>query len=411
MVSEQASGADTDGIHVAELSAALARHGHEVTVYTRRDDPDLPEQMATPRGYTVVYVPAGPPEHLPEDERLAHMGPFARYLDTRWESDRPDVAHAHYWTSGIATQLAARHLGLPAVQTFHELGVVKKRHRGGIDASPQHRLRLEAAVARGAAWVAATCTEEQLELMRLGRSRARISVVPCGVDEKRFTPDGPMTAKKAKHRIVAVGKPLPHKGFDDLIRAMPHIPSAELVIVGGIDASELDADPEARRLRALAAELGVARRVRLPGPVAQQDMPALLRSADIVACTPWYEASGVVALEGMACGVPVVASAVGGMLDTVVHDVTGKLIPPRSPRDIADAIKPLLRDAFLRQSLGLAGRDRVCARYTWDRVASDTARIYEKLCPDKPLAPSRDGIRAEKVRVSACADSVSRQKN
>jgi len=102
-------------------------------------------------------------------------GPFARYLDARWKSDRPDIAHAHYWTSGIATQLAARHLGLPAVQTFHELGAVQKRHRGGTGL--QHRLRLEAAAARGAAWVAATCTEEQFDLMRLGCARARVSVV------------------------------------------------------------------------------------------------------------------------------------------------------------------------------------------------------------------------------------------
>jgi glycosyltransferase involved in cell wall biosynthesis len=100
-----------------------------------------------------------------------------------------------------------------------------------------------------------------------------------------------------------------------------------------------DADPEARHLRALAAELGVARWVRL-GPVARRDMPALLRSAAIVACTLWYGASGAVALEAMTCGVPVVASAVGGMLDTVVHDVTGKLIPPRSLRHIAAASGP-----------------------------------------------------------------------
>lgn len=387
MVSEHASplaalgGADAGGqnVHVAELSAALARRGHEVCVYTRRDDTDLPEQVETAQGYTVVHVPAGPPERITKDDLLAHMGPFAQYLDARWASDPPDVTHAHFWMSGIATQLAARHLGLPAVQTFHALGVVKKRHQGADDTSPQDRLRLEAAVARTATWVAATCTDEVFELMRLGRSRTRISVVPCGVNKERFTPDGPRAPKNAKHRIISVGRLVPRKGFDDMVRAMPHISNAELVIVGGPAKSELDADPEACRLRELAEKLGVGRRVRLLGSVAQADMPALLRSADIVACTPWYEPFGIVPLEAMACGVPVVASAVGGMLDTVVHDVTGRLIPPRSPGDIAAAIKPLLRDAFLRQSLGLAGRDRVCARYTWDRVASDTLRIYEKV--------------------------------
>ncbi|HKV18034.1 MAG TPA: glycosyltransferase [Mycobacterium sp.] len=385
MVSEHASplavlgGADAGGqnVHVAELSAALTRRGHEVTVYTRRDDPDLPEEVQAPHGYTVVHVPAGPAEPLPKDELLQHMGPFAQYLDARWSSYRPDVTHAHFWMSGIATQLAARHLGLPAVQTFHALGVVKRRHQGVQDTSPPDRLHLEAMVARTATWVAATCSDEVFELMRMGRSRARTSVVPCGVDKDVFTPEGPVATKPAKNRILSVGRLVPRKGFDDMIRAMPSIPNAELVIAGGPDRAELDTHPEAIRLRALAKELGVSRRVHLYGAVARDAMPALFRSADVVACTPWYEPFGIVPLEAMASGVPVVASAVGGMQDTVVHDVTGRLIAPRKPREIAEAINPLLRDAFLRQSLGLAGRDRICARYTWDQVAADTVRIYD----------------------------------
>ena len=98
----------------------------------------------------------------------------------------------------------------------------------------------------------------------------------------------------------------------------------------------------------------------------------------MVTCTPWYEPFGIVPLEAMACGVPVVASAVGGMLDTVVHDVTGYFVPPGRPRECAEAVS-ILRDSFLRRSLGLAGRDRACARYSWDRVADDTLRIYERL--------------------------------
>jgi D-inositol-3-phosphate glycosyltransferase len=285
--------------------------------------------------------------------------------------------------SGIATQLAARHLGLPVVQTFHALGSVKRRHQGAQDTSPKERLQLESMVARTATWIAATCTDEVFELMRMGRSRARISVVPCGVDKNLFTPEGAVADKvadkTAKHRILSVGRFVPRKGFDDVIRAMPSIPNTELVIVGGPDKAGLESDPEACRLRDLAKALGVNRRVHLRGSVARDDMPAMLRSADVVACTPWYEPFGIVPLEAMACGVPVVASAVGGMLDTVVDDVTGRLIPPKRPAEIAAAINPLLRDSFLRKSLGLAGRDRVCARYSWDRVAADTMRIYDEV--------------------------------
>lgn len=390
MVSEHASplaalgGVDAGGqnVHVAELSAALARRGHEVTVYTRRDDPALPERVRTPQGYTVVHVPAGPARHLPKDELLAHMGPFAQYLDQHWSAERPDVAHAHFWMSGLATQLAARHLNLPAVQTFHALGVVKRRHQGAQDTSPGDRLKLEAMVARTATWVAATCTDEVFELMRLGRARNRISVVPCGVDLDLFTPDGPRAERGARHRVVSVGRFVARKGFDVVVRALPAIPDAELVLVGGPDRAEVAADPEARRLRELAERLGVGDRLVFQGAVARADMPALLRSADVVACTPWYEPFGIVPLEAMACGVPVVAAAVGGMLDTVVHDVTGRLVTPKRPTEVADAVNTLLHDAFLRQSLGAAGRDRARARYSWDRIAADTLRIYDRLVPD-----------------------------
>lgn len=161
MVSERANplavlgGVDVGGrnVHVAELSSALSRRGHQVTVYTRRDDPGLPERVLTPQGYTLVYVPAGPAAALPKHERLQHMGAFVRFLDDQWSAERPDVTHAHSWMSGIATQLAAKHRDLSAVQTFHALGVVERRHQGTRDTSPQHRL--EAMVARGATWVAA----------------------------------------------------------------------------------------------------------------------------------------------------------------------------------------------------------------------------------------------------------------
>jgi D-inositol-3-phosphate glycosyltransferase len=368
-------------VHVAELSAALARGGHQVSVYTRRDDPDIPEYVETPQGYTVIHVPAGPPEHLLKHELVQHLGTFAKCLDSHWSIDRPDVTHAHSWMSGIATQLSARHLGLAAVQTFHGLGVARPRESGDHDNSPKERVKLETAVARTATWVVATSTSEVFELMRMGRPRAGISVIPCGVDLDMFSPEGPLAPRSAKHRIISVGKLMPDKGFDTLVRAMPMIPQAELVLIGGPGPSELATNPEACRLRDLAKELGITRRVHLYGSVAREDMPTLLRSADVVACTPRNEPFGIVPLEAMACGVPVVASAVGGMLDTVVHDVTGRLVHPNKPGELARAINPLLRDSFLRQSLGAAGRDRARARYSWDQVAADTLRIYHTLAP------------------------------
>ncbi len=333
---------------------------------------------------------------MPKDELLQYMVAFGRYLDAQWDRERPDIAHAHFWMSGIAAQLAAKRRRVPTVQTFHALGVVKQRHQGHRDTSPAERLRLETRVAHEATWVTAGCSDEVFELMRLGRDRLRISVVPCGVDVERFCPHGPTAAHTGRPRIVAVGRFVPRKGFDTVIEALTTVPSAELVIAGGPPRAELDTVPEACRLLKLAADLGVAERVSLYGSVARAEMPALLRSADVVACTPWYEPFGIVPLEAMACGVPVVASAVGGMLDTVVHDVTGLLIPPKEPRACANAITAILRDRRAASGFGKAGRDRARSRYSWERIATDTLRVYDRLLP--AAGPGRIAARASGAR-------------
>ena len=384
MVSEHASplahlgGVDAGGqnVAVAELSAALVRGGHDVTVYTRRDAADLPARVDTEFGYSVVHVPAGPAAPLPKDELLNYMGDFAKELGEGFDASPPDVVHAHFWMSGLAAVRSAAPRAIPVVQTFHALGVVKRRHQGTCDTSPDERIRLETELATTVDWVAATCSDEVDELVAMGRSRDLVSVVPCGVDVDEFTPFGPTAPRGKPYRIVAVGRLVPLKGIETMIRAMAALPDAELVIAGGPDKSELDDDAEAIRLQRLANRLGVADRVHLFGSVLREEMPMLLRSADVVAATPWYEPFGIVPLEAMACGVPVVASAVGGMLDTVIDHLSGRLVPPEDPAALAGAIAPILQDNDFRRALGHAGRRRVCERYGWDHVAHDTVRVY-----------------------------------
>ena len=206
MVSEHASplaalgeeDAVGQNVHVAELSAAMTRAGHDVTVYTRRDSRDLPSEVDTPHGYRVVHVPAGPARRVPKDELLPFMGEFGAFLRDRWAADTPDLAHAHFWMSGLATALAASATGVPVAQTFHALGVVKKRYQGDKDTSPADRIRLERIIARQADRVVATCSDEVFELSRLGVPRARMSVVPCWVDLTLFTHDGPCARSAAR---------------------------------------------------------------------------------------------------------------------------------------------------------------------------------------------------------------------
>jgi D-inositol-3-phosphate glycosyltransferase len=383
MVSEHASplaalgevDAGGQNVHVAALALALARRGAEIVVHTRRDNPDLPERVPLGHGVTVRHVDAGPARPVPKDELLPHMDEFAERLAEDWRAVRPALVHSHFWMSGRAALAAARPLGIPVVHTFHALGVVKRRHQGAADTSPPARDAEERAILRGAARIVATCSDEVFELVRLGAERSRLSIVPCGVDTTRFRPDGPRE-RTSRPRIVCIGRIVERKGIDDVIRALPMLPGVELVIAGGPPRERLDDDPDARRLRATARSAVVEDRVDLRGGIDRDGVIALMRSAGAAVCAPWYEPFGIVPLEAMACGVPVVATAVGGMIDTVVHGTTGIHVPPRSPERIAEAVAALLGDPARRAELGAAGVLRARERYTWERVAAGTMAAY-----------------------------------
>ncbi len=361
----------------------MAERGHEVDVYTRRDGRSLPERVPLCAGVDVVHVPAGPAFAMPKDELLPYMPAFGQWLARRWSSEPPDVVHAHFWMSGIAALAAARTVGVPVVQTFHALGAVKRRYQGQADTSPCSRVSTETALAQDVDMVVATCTDELTELTQLGTPAEQIRVVPCGVDVEHFRPEGPSWRGDGaagrppdSHRLVCIGRLVERKGIATVLRALVELPDTELVVAGGPPVTKLSTHPEAQRLTVLARELGVADRVRLVGEVPPADVPALLRSADVVVATPWYEPFGIVPLEAMACGRPLVGSAVGGLLDTVEPDRTGILVPPREPAVLAEAIGALLRDPARRATLGGAARQRAVACYSWRRVAAETENVY-----------------------------------
>jgi glycosyltransferase involved in cell wall biosynthesis len=386
MVSEHASplavlgGVDAGGqnVHVAALASALARLGDDVVVHTRRDDPSLPRRVELSPGVEVDHVDAGPPTEVPKDELLQYMGAFADELREQWIAEPPDVVHTHFWMSAVAALDAAEGLGIPVVHTFHALGTVKRRHQGDRDTSPPSRIADERRIARSVDRLVATCSDEVFELLRMGADRHRITVVPCGVDMARFGTDGPREAA-ARPRFVAACRLVERKGLAEAIEALAAVPGAELHVAGGPEAGALEADPEAQRLRALAASFGVADRLVLRGRVGRDEMPALLRSASAVVCVPWYEPFGIVPLEAMACGVPVIATAVGGQIDSVVHGVTGLHVPPRDPGALARAMRQLLADPERRREYGLNGAKRARLRFNFDRIAHCTRDVYLSL--------------------------------
>jgi glycosyltransferase involved in cell wall biosynthesis len=393
MVSEHASplavlgGVDAGGqnVFVADLARALGRLGVDVVVHTRRTDPEAPHRVPFAENVVVEHVDAGPPVPVFWDRMLPLMPEFRRSLARSWAQERPDLVSSHFWMSGLASLEAAAPLDVPVVHTYHALGVVRRREKGDADSSPPQRTAIEAMLARAADHIVATTTDEVFELLGMGGSVDRITVIPCGVDLGCFHPDGPVALRPARPRLVVVSRLVERKGIGNVIEAVRHVPEVELLIAGGPPLDQLDDEPEARRLRALIDELGVGDRVHLLGGVARPELPALLRSADLVACCPWYEQFGMVAVEAMACGVPVVASHVGGLAETVQDGVTGIHVPPRRPDRIADAVTRLLADPDRRRRMGSAAVSRA-RRFGWDRIAGETLEVGRAAVADTPVS-------------------------
>ncbi|GAC1307517.1 MAG: glycosyltransferase family 1 protein [Vulcanimicrobiaceae bacterium] len=364
-------------VYVAALAEALVRAGNCVSVYTRRDSRDAQAEVRAPGGYVVRTIEAGPLRPIPKDDIYEHLEAFATSLRRLVADDRPDVMHAHFWMSGLAAVRACESLDVPVVQTFHALGSEKRRHQGADDSSPSLRVADEARLARSVDCIVSTTGEELVELCRQGADPSRIRIVPCGIDIALFTGGAPFTRPRTQtHRIVTLSRLVPRKGVDDAIAALAHLPDTELLVAGGGECDELGRSDEVARLREAARACGVAERVFFVGRLDREAVPGFLRSADALVAAAWYEPFGIVPVEAMACGIPVVATAVGGQKDTIVDGLTGFHVPPHAPQAIAAGLERLLASASLRARLGAAGRRRARTRYTWTHVANEISGIY-----------------------------------
>jgi len=361
-----------------QLLAALASQGQDVTAYLRRTGRRGTRKSAK-GDYRIVSLPAGADQARPDRGLLPCVGDWAATLERLWSANQPDVVHAYGWLSGLAAQLAARRRGLPVVQTFRGLAVTSRACSGGSSDDDVERERIEALLARNAAWVTGESNADVAALAKLRHSRARLSVLAGGVDVDRYSPVGPALARSDLHRIACVApNPLPCNGFDVVIRALPGVPGTELVIAE-TGATGHRHDRARTELEQLAANLDVADRVHVVGPLAGDQLPKLLRSADVLACTPRLPPRATAVLQAMASGVAVVTLPVGALSDVVVHSVTGLVLSPNRPAELAGALRSLPAQRFHCRSMGAAGRNRVSSRYTWERMAFESLTIYRRL--------------------------------
>ncbi|WP_243716070.1 glycosyltransferase [Actinomadura darangshiensis] len=406
------SASDLDGehlqsIHVRDLARSLTRpltsdgEPNQVTVYARRQDRSARSRVRLAPGAALVHLDAGPARPLSDDELLQHLRDFAEGLRRRWTgSGRPDIVHAHGWIGGLAACAVARELGIPFAQSYHGLAAAERQ--AGRKVHP-HRDRLEKAIGRDADMVLAGHAEEAGAVVRMGVARPSVSVVPYGVDGDQFAQVGPAMPHGGRPRLVVVCDDLRTGDVGTALRALVHVPDAELAVAGGPDREDLENDGDVHRLRMLAKELHVADRVIFLGRLPRKNLPKLLRTASLVLCLTPHQPCPSVPLEAMACGVPVVAIPAGGNADEVLDHITGLHVPQGRPVVIGRAVRHLLAEETTLHGYAIAAADRARSRYSLERIAAETLRAYEKLLPPEPEPEPADVAEPEADKTPALA--------
>jgi D-inositol-3-phosphate glycosyltransferase len=384
-------GKETGGmnVYIRELSRELGRMGVDVDVFTRSQDPRIPRVVAMAESARVVHLPAGPEAPMPRTRVYDHLDEFVDGVEA-WRITRGidyDLIHAHYWLSGVVGLTLRERWSVPMLQMFHTLGDLKNRvARRAADIEPAVRLEEEARLLASAERLVAASVAERAYLARhAGVDPSRIAVVPCGVDTELFMPGEPETARAAlglgpDPLVLYVGRLAPIKGLETLLDAIALLARrgrrARLIIVGG-EADE-PRDGHEADLHARIATQGLGDLVGFVGPQRQETLRSYYVAADVTVLPSHYESFGMVALEAMACGSPIVASRVGGLTTTVRDGVTGFLVPEGDVGALADRLETLLGDPDLRWRLGREGV-RWAAQHRWPCVAEAICREYAHL--------------------------------
>lgn len=373
--------------YVGALSRELGREGIGVDVFTRRTDPALPEIVPFGENARVIHLNAGAAAPLDKSAVFEVLPEFICNVQRfrQREELEYDVVHSHYWLSGWVGSLLARRWDVPHVVMFHTLARLKGSTERD-DAEAENRAEVEQRVIGAADRIVAASEHERRALVeRYGARRERVVVIPCGVDLDRFAP-GDRVAARARlglsgEVLLFVGRMDPVKGIDVLLGAVARLKersSLSVVLVGGSGA-----EPEMKRARALAEDLGIGNLVQFRGAVPQDQLPDYYRAATLTIVSSRYESFGMVPLESLACGTPVVGSKVGGLPAVVRDGQNGVLVPWRAPAAFATEITRLLDDPSRLAALQANARP-AALRFGWPAVAGQIVSLYRALvdrCP------------------------------
>lgn len=399
-------------VYMRQLALELGHRNTTVDIFTRQTNEHTPRIVYLSKNVRVIHIQTGPLAPISKHDLYQHIPAFTQQIAefVSAEGLHYDVIHSHYWLSGVAGMQLARRWDIPHVTMFHTLARLKQlaiqsandaRASSFVSTSaqadrkevlanpneqePQLRLDMEQRLIQDVDCIIAATADERMQMIRsCGIPPHRVAVVPCGVDLTLFVPQNSMEARRQlglkphKPVLLFVGRLDPFKGPDMLLRAAAMMEEeTQIVLAGG----KLHGDNDLQQLRELAAELGISQRVRFMGARPQQELPTLYSAADVTVVPSYHESFGLVAVESLACGTPVVATRAGGLTTVVKHGETGYLVP-RCPGFFAERLDALLRDTEVWEQMHTSARSSVL-QYSWKSIASQILDVYDNLIEEE----------------------------
>lgn len=372
---------DTGGmsVYIQELAHELGKQGHSIDVYTRVHDPDDPQVINLGPQARLIHLRAGQEEDIHKLTLYCYLPDFACNLENfrKVHGLQYDLVFSHYWLSGWVGKYLQQWWQVPHITMFHTLGAVKNSIGIGED-EPELRIVTERESANSCHRIIATTWREKDELIRYyGASPEKIGVIPCGVNMEQFQP---IDKAVARHKLALsddkillfVGRIDPLKGVEQLLRAIPHLQSIRglrLVVIGGDE----DSQHEIERLQKLSSELNIRDSVTFRGLIKHDELPSFYSAADACVIPSYYESFGLVALESLACGTPVVTTDVGDLKSIIRQGETGYVVTDNAPQNLANKIDSLLSRPNYDSESALSIRSSV-SRYSWTNIAEAVTR-------------------------------------
>lgn len=385
---EEAGG---QNVYVRQVGEALGQLGWKVDMFTRRVSKDQPVMVEHSSNCRTIRLSAGPIEFIPRDDLFGYLPEFIEnFLDFQQKNDIVyPLIHTNYWLSSWVGMQLKKIQKSKQIHTYHSLGAVKYNTIDNIPPIASKRLEVEKEVLETAECIVATSPQEKAHMRQLVSTKGEIRIIPCGTDIRRFGSVNREAARKElkidndTKVVLYVGRFDPRKGIETVVRAigasqLRGSDKLKLIIGGGSRPGHSDGI-ERERIEQIVNDLEMNDITQFPGRLSQEELPTYYAAADVCVVASHYEPFGLVAIEAMASGTPVVASDVGGLQFTVVNEETGLLAPAQDVPAFATAIDRILLDSQWRDQLGAAAKQRVQTKFSWDGVANQLSELYNNL--------------------------------